>query len=446
MAAQIAALGICVAVLAVGSYRGVHVGILMFAAACSVGTAVAKMPIENVIAGFPLDLLVLLAGVTFFFGIAQANGTVDRLIALAMAKVGERTVVVPLACYAISAVIASMGNPAGALVMVPIGMRIAKNQHIDPVLMAICLATGIGTGGLAPTSAQGMITFGIARDAGISLNPMMLFSVALVVYLLLVASAYGLFGRSLLRPSFRISAIVNGETDRHLTRIGSGGPITLGGDDMPAEKLNDREPLGLIQKCTVAAMIVLVATVIGGTVFGLNPHVGAVSFALGSILTLADPASSSVGISRIDWGTILLVGGIITYVGVLEHLGAIEMLGSLAARVSVPLIAVLVVCVVAGLASAFASTLGMLAVVVPLAVPLVAVGGLPGWAVICSIAICASIVDVSPFSTSGATIVATSDEADRPRVTRVLIRWGLSMVVIGPFLMTFALVGPAMLT
>ena len=122
------------------------------------------------------------------------------------------------------------------------------------------------------------------------------------------------------------------------------------------------------------------------------------------------------------------------------------MLGDFAADMSIPLVAAFVVCVIAGLVSAFASTTGMLAVLVPLAIPLVISGGIPGWAMICAIGVCASIVDVSPFSTVGATFVATTpDESERPRMTRLLMRWGLSLVVIGPVVMVLGLVVPSML-
>jgi hypothetical protein len=46
--------------------------------------------------------------------------------------------------------------------------------------------------------------------------------------------------------------------------------------------------------------------------------------------------------------------------------------------------------------------------------------------------VCASIVDASPFSTTGALIVATAAEAERPRLKSLLMRWGLSMVLVGP--------------
>jgi hypothetical protein len=121
------------------------------------------------------------------------------------------------------------------------------------------------------------------------------------------------------------------------------------------------------------------------------------------------------------------------------------MLGEAAGAVGTPLLAALVICGIGGLISAFASTTGMLAALVPLALPLVASGDIAGWAVIAALGVCSSIVDVSPFSTVGATFVATVDADERPRITRLLTRWGLSMVVVGPLLLVGALVVPSSL-
>jgi hypothetical protein len=49
-----------------------------------------------------------------------------------------------------------------------------------------------------------------------------------------------------------------------------------------------------------------------------------------------------------------------------------------------------------------------------------------------ALSISASVVDSSPFSTSGALVVANSAEDQRDKVFRQLVRWGFSMVVIAP--------------
>lgn len=162
-------------------------------------------------------------------------------------------------------------------------------------------------------------------------------------------------------------------------------------------------------------------------------------------MTLIDPATGKSAVAKIDWSTILMVGGIITFVGVLQEMGAVDLLGEAAAALGAPLIAAFVLCAIGGLISAFASTTGMLAALVPLAIPLVSGGDVTGWAVIAALGICSSIVDLSPFSTVGATVVATVDEPERPRITRALTWWGMSMVLIGPIVLVGGLVLPTSL-
>ncbi|MFN6555162.1 SLC13 family permease [Mycolicibacterium septicum] len=447
MTIQLLALAIFVGVFAVSAWRNAHLGVLMFAAACGVGLGMAGMPIDDVIDGFPIDILVLLVGVTYFFGIAHANGTIDRIIEVTLAKVGHRTVLLPLVFFLLTAAISAMGSPLGGLVMAPIGMMVADKRAIDPMLMALSIGTGLSAGAFAPTSLFGIVTYGTAHQAGIDLNPFVLFVVALMVNLVLLAVAYVLFGglKLLQRSTVTEPAAALPAEDRLVT-VGGGGrrDVPRGGassPDLPSGP--ERNPFTPNQIVTVAAMVVLIGAVIGMSLAGMDPDIGVLAFALGAVLTLVDPRSGNKAIPRIDWSTVLLVGGIITFVGVLDKLGSVDLLGEFAGHIGVPLLSALFICLVAGLVSAFASTTGMLAALVPLALPLVAAGGIPGWALMCALGVCASIVDVSPFSTVGATLVATTvDEAQRPRMTRLLMRWGLSMVVIGPVLLVGALVLP----
>jgi hypothetical protein len=100
--------------------------------------------------------------------------------------------------------------------------------------------------------------------------------------------------------------------------------------------------------------------------------------------------------------------------------------------VGTPIAAAFTICMIAGLASAFASTTGILAALVPMAVPLALSGGVAGWALIGAMGVCATIVDASPFSNTGALLIASAAEDERPRLKSLLTRWGLSMVVAGP--------------
>ncbi|GAB3064065.1 hypothetical protein [Sediminivirga luteola] len=94
--AQLCAIAVFIAVFALGAVRGVQLGVLMFAAAAGTALILSDMSLEDVVGGFPLSIMILLVGVTYFFAIAQANGTVDRLIDAALAKVGSNRLFLPV--------------------------------------------------------------------------------------------------------------------------------------------------------------------------------------------------------------------------------------------------------------------------------------------------------------------------------------------------------------
>ena len=104
------AIAIFAAVFAIATLRNIHLGVLMIPAACAVGVWLAGMSLRDVVAGFPINILILVAGVTYSFGIAQANGTIDRLIQKVLAAVGSRRGLLPPVISLITAGVASMGS------------------------------------------------------------------------------------------------------------------------------------------------------------------------------------------------------------------------------------------------------------------------------------------------------------------------------------------------
>ena len=401
------AIAIFVALFAIATLRNIHLGVLMIPAACAVGVWLAAMSLRDVIAGFPINILILVAGVTYFFGIAQGNGTIDRLIQKVLAAVGSRRGLLPYAIYVITAGVASMGSSQAGYVMIPLAMPAARRSGVNPMVMAVALNSGMSTGGFAPTSLFGIVTASTARQAGIDLNPLALLATAMVANLALLAAATWLF------PSANvITARRDDETDP------------------PPTAASTR--FALHQILTLICIVSLILTVIIGFSLGYTPDIGVIAFGFGAALALLYREVGAEAVRRIDWSTAFMVGGIVTYVSVLQRLDAVNLLGHAAMNVGTPLVAAFVICMIAGLVSAFASTAGILAALVPMAVPLATSGGVPGWALLSAMGVCASIVDASPFSTTGALIVATAAEVERQRLKSLLTRWGLSMVIVGP--------------
>jgi len=408
------AIAIFVAVFAIATFRNVHLGVLVLPAACAVGVWLAGLPLRDVVAGFPVSILVLLAGVTCFFGIAQGNGTIDRVLQRLLAAVGAGRGLLPFLFFLITAGVAAMGSPQAGYVVMPLAMPAARRSGIDPMLMAVAINAGISAGGLAPTSLFGIVTNSTARQAGIDLNPLTLLAAAMVANLALIAAATWLFP-------------------------GSTAPATAPAAGAAPAPAAARDRFTAPQVVTLVCIAALILSVIAGFSLGLEPDMGVIAFGFAAALGLAYPAAGAEGLRRIDWSTILMVGGIVTYVGVLQKMDAVNLLGHAAMHIGTPLVAAFVICMIAGLVSAFASTTGILAALVPMAVPLAASGGVTGWALISAMGVCASIVDVSPFSTTGALLIASATEDERPRLKSLLMRWGFSMVVVGPIVAALVL-------
>ncbi len=470
MLTQIIALLIFIALFAVGAVRGVQIGVLMLVGAAGTGLLFTDLAVEDIIAEFPLSIMILLAGVTYFFAIAQENGTVDKIIDWALERVGSSAVLLPVVFFLITGGIAAMGAPLAGLVMMPVGMQVARKYGVDYALMGLAICFAIGAGGFAPTSLYGIVTYSTAHDAGIDLSPFLLFGIAVAVYLVMLAVAYFMYGRSLFSKTTVAAAAHaeagggthsgnasagarTGSAQSTISRGSASASSVAFGEDDEDEALFDSSsgsetvessPFTFVQILTVIFMVGLIGTVVVLAALGQEPDIGLLCFMFGAILSLVDPKTGKAAIPKIDWPTVLLVGGIITFVGVLQNMGAVDLLGEGAEAIGSPLIAAFVLCIVGGLVSAFASTTGILAALVPLALPLIAAGGVPGWALIAALGVCSAVVDVSPFSTLGATVVATAPVEDKPRLTRILVKFGMSMVVIGPVALVGGLVVPAM--
>ncbi len=153
---------------------------------------------------------------------------------------------------------------------------------------------------------------------------------------------------------------------------------------------------------------------------------------IAAVLLLITPVQTKEAISKVAWPTVLLICGIVMYVGLLENIGTIDWLGEQVATIDAALFAALLICYVGGVVSAFASTTGILGALIPLAVPFLETGAVGAVGMIIALSISSSVVDSSPFSTSGALAVANSPEEQRDFVFKRLMQWGMSMVLIAP--------------
>ncbi|MFE5568615.1 SLC13 family permease [Amycolatopsis japonica] len=404
----------------------VHMGALAFVAAFVIGTVFAGESTDDIVSGFPGDLFVILVGVTLLFAIAKGNGTVDRLVRLVVRAVGGRIALIPWVMFVVTAALTAVGAvvPAAVAIIAPIGMGFARRYSINPMLMGLLIINGASAGGFSPISIFGSIVNGVVARDNLPSDPGLLFVSSFAFNLALSVAVFFLFGgRELIRRSSakpKIAALAHSGSSTVTTMTDA---PSSGGTEEPEERL----PL---TRDHVFTLIGLAALAVGALVFKLD--VGFTALTVATVLSLVSPGSAKAAVGEVAWPTVLLICGIVTFVSLMERVGTIDWLGNLVTRIGSPLLAAILICAIGAVVSAFASTTGILGALIPLAVPFLLAGEVGAVGMIIALAISSSVVDSSPFSTSGALVVANAPAGQNDKVFRGLMIWGFSMCAIAP--------------
>jgi di/tricarboxylate transporter len=451
-----------VLVFGIATVFSVHMGVLAIVAAFIVGTAVAGESADDIFAGFPGDLFVVLVGVTLLFAIAKNNGTVDWLVRASTRAVGGRIALIPWVMFLITAALTASGAvvPGAVGIMAPIGMGFAVRHRINPVLMGLLIINGASAGGFSPISVFGTITNGVVDREHLPGNEGLLFISSFLFNLVLSVVVYFLFGgRELMgrradelpgtadggpdaRPDERPDGHPDGGSE--VAAVSSGrAPAPPGGGTAtaPAPESSpvsvQKAPAGdgveeeiRLDPIRILTVLGVISLAVGSLFFDLD--VGLMAFAVAAVLFLVSPSSAKGAVERCAWPTVLLVCGIVMYVSLMDRMGTIKWAGESVSDLGAPLVSALLICLIGGIVSAFASTTGILGALIPLAVPFLASGDVGAVSMISALAVSSSVVDSSPFSTSGALTTASAPDDMRDTVFRRLMQWGLSMTLVAP--------------
>lgn len=456
MSPDLIGLLVLAAVFLVATVRPVNMGALALVAAFVVGTTVFGLEAPDVLAGFPATLFVILVGVTYLFALAKNNGTVDWIVHAAVRAVRGRVALIPWVMALVAGAITSIGavTPAAVAIIAPVAMQFAVRNRINPVLMGFMVVQGATAGSFSPIGVFGLITNGVVGDNDFETFPLRLFFASVLSAVVLNVLAYlvlrnrdvegGRIDRSGRDETFSADALAASATTRtpvqgtpsSLVERGerlrsSGGRRDEAPDEAPAPTLDAQKVSTLVG----LALLVVLA-------LGFDLDVGFSALAVAVVLTLVFPASAKGAVDKVSWATVLLIGGIVTYVELLSEQGTIDRLGDAVAGFGAPLLAALVICLIGAVVSAFASTTGILGTLIPLSVPFLLAGEVGTVGLVIALAISSSVVDCSPFSTNGALVVANAEPAQRDKVFRSLMVYGMSLMVIAPLVTWLVLILP----
>ena len=390
-----------------GIVMRLNVGLLSFAFAYIVGVGLGDMTPGQVTGGFPTSLFLVLTAVMLLFAQAQVNGTLRKLahksVGLARGNVG----MVPIIFFALTTTVAVLGggNIAAAALIAPVAMSAAGGLGISGFLMVIMVGNGANAGAYSPIAPTGIVANQLMAQAGLPGVEWLTFWNTFIAQTFVAFAGYFLLGgMKLLR---------------------SGRAVDDGAAHLEPE---DLEPLTRAQWITVLVTLGLLASVI---FLGVDIVVGA--FVATALLLVLRVSDEEAAIRAVSWGTILMICGVSTLISVLAETGGIDVIVDGLVAISTPTSVTGMVALVAGIISAYSSTVG---VVLPTFLPTVP-GlaerlGADALAIASSINVGGHLVDVSPLSTIGALCVAAAAPSEDRRVLfNKVLAWGLSMAIVG---------------
>jgi di/tricarboxylate transporter len=432
----------------------INMGTLGFVAAFLVGTLAVGMNTDDIIAGFPSELFLTLVGVTYLFAIAQNNGTVDLMVRGAVRLVRGRVAFIPWVMFGITGVLTALGalGPAAVAIIAPIALGFAKRYRINALLMGMMVIHGAQAGGFSPISVYGVTVNNIVAKAHLLNSPVALFlgslffNAAIGVLLFVFLGGRSLIGRTVHDDHDDATdgdSTIDGGSSAAPPGDGTGGTATLAPTKAEPRVVAKPLPTKVVSYDQVLTLIGLGALAVFALILDLD--IGFVAMTVAAVLALASPKAQKGAVSQISWSTVLLIGGVLTFVGVLQEAGSVEWVGNGVAKLGMPLLVALLLCYVGGIVSAFASSTAILGATIPLAVPLLLAGEVSPIGVVVALAISSTIVDVSPFSTNGALVLANAQDVDRDKFYKQILKYSALVVAVGPLLAWTALVLPGWL-
>jgi di/tricarboxylate transporter len=383
-----------------------NIGTLAIGLSLVVGYYIGGVKIPDIIKGYPTSLFILLAGTTYLFAIAQTNGTLEKVTKYTVKAVRGNVAMLPVVLFFLAFGLSAMGPGQITIsaLLAPPAMLLAGEVGISPLLMALVVGNGAQAGAMSPLAPPGIISASLVGKLGLTDVGMILWLNMLITHVAVSVLAYFLFG----------------------------GIRLLRSKDTGQRESLKSIPVEPFDRSQILTIVGIAALIVGAVFFKMD--IGMAGFMIGALLSLFRCVDEGKAIKNMPWGTILMVTGVTVMVQLMSTVGGMNLFAALIAKMSTAYTVTLVAGFWSGLVSAYASTTGViLPAFLPMAKPLLEqVGGTDLMALLSSIIVCGFVTDLSPLSTTGAVFIANAPaNADKTKLFRNMLIWGLSMSVVG---------------
>ena len=418
---------VLVAVIAVGFIKKINIGFFSIGAAfllmllgmavdfqVPAGEAMRALKASDVTKGFSSSMFVTLVGVTFLFGMASQNGTLDLFSKKIVALVGKRTYLIPVLMFFLSAFISAIGpgHIAAGILMTTFAVYLALELDINPMATALYAKLGANAGCASPLSLTGIRAKELSTPLGYDGFSLHLFLSTLLSGFVFTLVVYILY------KGYKVKA------------------------DNPM-KLSEIPKFNRKQQITMASIVIMVICCIG---FKLDT--GLFAFVMAAVLILLGCADEKKAIKSIPWGTLIMICGVGVLVNMISVMGGIDLISDTLASFMTARTAAPIMAATSGILSWVSSTT---AVVMPTLYPISAeicqrFAGVNYVELISAITATSFAAAISPLSTGGAIIMSsysaaretTTEEMNKMFYTLFLLSVGnvlinVLMAVVGVF-------------
>lgn len=383
---------VLVVVIAVGFVKKINIGFFSIGAAFLLallgiavelqiksGDSMRLLKASDVAKGFSSSMFVTLVGVTFLFGMASQNGTLDLFSKKIVALVGKRTYLIPVLMFFLSAFISAIGpgHIAAGILMTTFAVYLALELDINPMATALYAKLGANAGCASPLSLTGILAKELSDPLGYTGFSLHLFVSTLLSGFVFTLIVYILY------KGYKVKA------------------------DNPM-KLSEIEKFNGKQRLTMAAIVIMVICCIG---FKLDT--GLFAFVMAAVLILLGCADEKKAIKSIPWGTLIMICGVGVLVNMISLLGGIDLISDTLASFMTEHTATPIMAATSGILSWVSSTT---AVVMPTLYPISAeicqrFAGANYVELIAAITATSFAAAISPLSTGGAIIMSSYSAA-----------------------------------
>ena len=396
MTSTIIIIAIIVAI-GLGYVTKINTGLYAISFAYLIGTYVMGLSPSKITAMWPMKLFFIIFAVSLFYNFSMSNGTLEKVAMHILYKFRRNSGVLSYIVFFIATLIAGMGAGYFAVMafLCPIALLLCKRSNMSTVEGVIAVSFGALAGANFMTSMSGLIFRGLIDAAGYQSQSFVyctsIFIMTLLIPILLLT------GLKVLNKKGRQESVL---------------------EIAKPEKFNKKQRYNLY---LIVALIVIVllppllhsllptSNII--TMINKYNDVGYVAVLLSVVGLLLKLADEKQVISRVPWGTLIMICGVGMLIGIAVKAGTIKLLAGWITQSIPPFFVPVVIAAIAGVMSFFSSTLGVVAPTLFPIVPILAeeTGINPMVLFTCIVMSSQSTGGVSPFSSGGSLALSSCE-------------------------------------